>query len=108
HRGQIKGGSLKRRKPVGQSGSCVIEALEHRMLLSGTVLPQGLEVAAAGDPPATVTPGSGIWIFGNQFGDTNIGESIASAAEFDVFAFMPDVSGSYTISTSGALDSQLR
>jgi len=61
-----------------------------------------------GDPPASVAPGSGGWIWANQNGDFSGSASISSGAEVDVYAFMPNVTGSYVISTAGSLDSQLR
>jgi hypothetical protein len=62
-----------------------------------------------GDPPASITPGNGTWIRPNPldtFSDDRC--SISTGALYDVYAFMPDVTGSYSISTGGALDSQLR
>src|SRR5213075_2286081 len=60
----------------------------------------------SGDPPPAVS--SGLWIWANPFGDDSINANIASASEYDVYAFQPDISGSYVISTIGSLDSQLR
>src|SRR5205814_8590039 len=56
----------------------------------------------SGDPPPAVS--SGLWIWANPFGDDSINANIASASEYDVYAFQPDISGSYVISTIGSLD----
>jgi hypothetical protein len=64
-----------------------------------------------GDPtnlPDSVTPGSGQRIWTNPFGDITRNEAIDPASEFDLFAFYPPGSGSYTISTTQALNTQLR
>jgi formylglycine-generating enzyme len=61
-----------------------------------------------GDPPSSVTPGTGTWVWANQNGDFTGSYSISSGTEVDVYAFMADQTGSYVISTGGSLDSQLR
>ena len=60
-------------------------------------------------PPASITPGTGTWIWGNPSGDVSKSANIGSSTEVDLYRFMPDQSGSYTISVSGGtVDSQLR
>src|ERR1017187_1278565 len=43
--------------------------------------------AQNGDPPSSVTPGTGTWIWANQNGDFSGSYSISSGTEVDVFAF---------------------
>lgn len=62
----------------------------------------------AGTPPASIAPGSGSWVILDPFGDLEIDGSIGSGTELDVYAFNTPRSGSYTITTSGSLDSMLR
>ena len=64
-----------------------------------------------GDPPATVTAGTGTHVLLNQFSDASgISDSIDSSTDFEQFGFGVDIGGSYTISVSGSggLDAQLR
>ena len=64
-----------------------------------------------GDPtnlPGSITPGTGQRIWTNPFGDIARNEAINPTSEVDLFAFNPDVSGSYIISTTQGLDTQLR
>ena len=63
---------------------------------------------ATGDPPASIVPGGGTWVWPNPFGDAHRSGNIATATQYDTYAFMPDVDGNYAISTGGALDTQLR
>lgn len=63
----------------------------------------------SGQPPSTITVPSGTNLRLNQFGDiSGVGGSIGSTLEFDTFGFGVETTGSYAISISGALDTQLR
>ncbi len=61
-----------------------------------------------GDPPATVTPLTGTLLRLNPFGDVSANGSIASTAEFDVYAFHVETAGNHVIDVNGTFDTQLR
>src|SRR5207244_267148 len=52
--------------------------------------------------------GTGQRIWTNPFGDFRRAGSVDSVSDVDLFAFNPVVSGSYVISTTQPLDTQLR
>jgi len=85
---------------------CSLTQVAVAVLALGCIVLSGY--AQNGDPLASVTPGGGGWIWANQNGDFSGSASISSGTEVDVYAFMPDVTGNYVISTGGSLDSQLR
>jgi hypothetical protein len=59
-------------------------------------------------PPATVAPGTGTWLTPDPFNTLDGSSTISDPAVQDVWAYMPNVSGAYVISTDGALDTQIR
>jgi hypothetical protein len=61
-----------------------------------------------GDPPLGITPSSSILIRPNHLGDVNISGNIPSQFKYDLYAFMPDVTGSHLFIATGALDTQFR
>lgn len=61
-----------------------------------------------GDPPASVTPGTGYWLVADPFGNVSLSDTISAGNQVNLYAFIPDATGTYTISTTGSLDSQLR
>jgi Ca2+-binding RTX toxin-like protein len=74
------------------------------------------QVQDFGDPPANITPSTGPkWIWANPFGDVNSTDRgstnlspISTSTEIDYYRLIPDFGGSYVISVSGPVDSQLR
>src|SRR5437879_1043934 len=59
--------------------------------------------------PTSVTPSSGKWIWANPFGDLSRADSIGASSEVDLYRFVADQTGSYTITmVGGSLDSQFR
>src|SRR6476660_5052811 len=79
-----------------------IEQLEKRTLLDAA--------AGIGDPPQTLDLNNlqATWLFTNPFGDSVHADNIASASEYDVYAFNADVTDVFLISTSVSLNSQLQ
>ncbi|MDB5334624.1 MAG: Cadherin domain protein [Planctomycetaceae bacterium] len=64
-----------------------------------------------GDPPATITPGTGTNLRLNQLSDiSGVTGSILTDTDFRTYGFDVDVAGSYTITVDGdaTLDAQLR
>ncbi len=63
-------------------------------------------------PPSNITPGSGTWFWTSPSGNFNYTDSISPAGNIDYFRFVTNHSSangnSYTITVSGAVDSELR